>query len=546
MTNSQTNNNWVYFNDPQLDVMYTAANTTVFVGGRRIGKSHGLAAPFSQRNTQKMPGSTGGVVGTTYQQLLTRTLPGTITALERLGFERDKHFFIGRKPPRAANFEKPIYDPPSYDNAVAWYNGTIWRLISQDRPGTSNSLTLDWGLFDEAKFLSYEKLKDETFPAMGGDSTHFDSSPYYRSKLIISDMPTTRKGSWFLKYKDMTDEQLLKTIRETVLEKFRIEELARKNGPTDGMRRYHRELQFKLAKLRSVAIYYKEWSTIENMAIVGEKYIRDMKRDLSPLVFATSIMSKRVTKLRDGFYSALNEDVHYYENFDYSHLDGLDYNFEKLQEQSCLQDADVDMNKPISVAFDYNANINWLVAGQRSGIKMHTLKSFFVKYERKLREVVQDFCNYYRFHHTREVIYYYDNTALGTNYAVGDDDFANTICDEFIRQKWKVTRVHIGNPIRHVDKHRMIYEALKGQKYLFPLFNKHHNEDLLLAMEQAGIKIGSKGFQKDKSGEKLAENEEDLLEHRTDGTDAWDTLFVGMNKFPVESGSDISIGSVFA
>ncbi|MGM9723178.1 MAG: hypothetical protein ACI30O_07970 [Muribaculaceae bacterium] len=37
----------------------------------------------------------------------------------------------------------------------------------------------------------------------------------------------------------------------------------------------------------------------------------------------------------------------------------------------------------------------------------------------------------------------------------------------------------------------------------------------------------------DKGGEKLAESEEDLLEHRTDGTDAFDTLYIGCEKFPI-------------
>ena len=32
--------------------------------------------------------------------------------------------------------------------------------------------------------------------------------------------------------------------------------------------------------------------------------------------------------------------------------------------------------------------------------------------------------------------------------------------------------------------------------------------------------------------QKLAESEEDLLEHRTDGTDAFDTLYIGAEKFP--------------
>ena len=32
--------------------------------------------------------------------------------------------------------------------------------------------------------------------------------------------------------------------------------------------------------------------------------------------------------------------------------------------------------------------------------------------------------------------------------------------------------------------------------------------------------------------EKLAESEEDLLEHRTDGSDAFDTLYIGCEKLP--------------
>lgn len=34
---------------------------------------------------------------------------------------------------------------------------------------------------------------------------------------------------------------------------------------------------------------------------------------------------------------------------------------------------------------------------------------------------------------------------------------------------------------------------------------------------------------------KLAESEEDLLEHRTDDTDAFGTLYIGCEKFPVHS-----------
>ena len=52
------------------------------------------------------------------------------------------------------------------------------------------------------------------------------------------------------------------------------------------------------------------------------------------------------------------------------------------------------------------------------------------------------------------------------------------------------------------------------------------------------------GFRKDKGGEKLAESEEDLLEHRTDGTDAFDTLYIGCEKFPFRETFSTNIGGI--
>lgn len=48
-----------------------------------------------------------------------------------------------------------------------------------------------------------------------------------------------------------------------------------------------------------------------------------------------------------------------------------------------------------------------------------------------------------------------------------------------------------------------------------------------------------------KCGEKLSESEEDRLEHLTDGTDAFDTLFIGMNFYGYEgSVRGVGIGRV--
>ncbi|MDR2065437.1 MAG: hypothetical protein LBP85_07005 [Prevotellaceae bacterium] len=525
------NGKQLYFNDAQLEAMFTGANTEVIVAGRRFGKSHGIMAPRILRNIHAMPRSAGAFVAATFQQALTRTLPATFAALREMGWIRDVHYVVGHRPPKKLGFAEPIIKPVRYDYVISWYNGSIQHIISQDVAGSSNSLTLDYIFIDEAKFINHEKLKDETLPANGAILKYFGNCPYHHGLLVLSDMPTTKKGSWFFRYRELMDIELIETIQALVYEIWKLQQ----KSETEYYSNLISEYKKTLAGFRSIAIYYREWSSIENIQILGEKYIRQMKRDLSPLVFQTSILCRRITRLLDGFYPALSEDIHTYTAFNNEYLQSLGYDFSKTDKPDCRQDGDMDANKPVCVAFDYNANINWLVTAQQQGNKMKVIKSFYVKYERKLRELVDDFCSYYKYHRTREVIYYYDNTALGSNYAVSNEDFASVICSQFVKNDWRITRMHTGNPLKHREKYIMIDQALKGQKYLFPQFNKNNNEALLMAMGHTEVVVNSSGFSKNKSGEKLAESEEDRLEYRTDGTDAFDTLFIGMNLFPCKS-----------
>lgn len=76
-----------------------------------------------------------------------------------------------------------------------------------------------------------------------------------------------------------------------------------------------------------------------------------------------------------------------------------------------------------------------------------------------------------------------------------------------------------------------------------PFINRQNN-DLILSLQSASVPRGRNGFRKDKAGEKLAESEEDLLEHRTDGTDAFDTLYIGCEKFPFHNTFSLSMSGV--
>ena len=537
--------NKIYFNTPQRLTQLIGANISVIVAGRRTGKTDSIAAPFVLRNMQRMPGSTGGIVVPTFKHGLTNTLPGLFAAWKRWGYIQGVHYVVGRKPPKS--FAKAIIEPSDYEHVISFYNGSVAVIISQDRPGSSNSLTLSWLLIDEAKFIDYEKLKDETFPANGGIKSYFGKHSFNHSIMILSDMPQTQKGSWFLHYKDKMDEELIDTIKATIYEIWKTKERVRRlkdegKAVPKYLKRYLRTLDTNLNKMRSVAVYYKEYSSIENLQLLGENYIKQMKRDLTPKTFQTSILCQRIGIAKDGFYSSMREG-HKYNASDFEYLDSLGYDFAP-EAMDCRADKDINPLAPICIGMDYNANINWIVAGQPEGRRLNIIKSFYVKFERKIPALVEEFCNYYAHHQNKTVVYYYDTTALGANYAVNEQDFHWVVCHEFEKRGWQVEDIYLGNPMRHDEKYLLINQGFAGKQRLMPFFNRQNNDDLILAIQTAGVVRGRNGFRKDKGGEKLDETEENLLEHRTDGTDAFDTLYIGAEKFPYREMFPVSASGV--
>ncbi len=528
-----------YLNRAQQLALAVAANLEVLICSRRFGKSFGIISRRIKRNVMMMPGSTGGFVAASYKQARTRTLPAALSGLREAGFIENIHYVIGKRPPAKLGYKKPLVPVQNYEDVVTFYNGTQMIIISQDVKMSSNSLTLDWVIADEAKGLDYDKLKDETFPANGGTLRYFSDCPWHHSMVFVSDMPVLKSARWLLNYRekatpDVVDAILgLLQLRWTIVHEW-----------PDGESKRDRIVKIDrlLADLRRVAVFYREWSIFENIDVVGLQYVKRSKRDLPPLVFQTSILSKRIDRLSDGFYPNYRESLHTYINNNNSAIQSLISRGGRISDFGCLADGDLKPKEPISIAFDYNANINWLVAGQKDGSLLRIIKSFYVKYQRKLRELVDDFCNYYRAHLTKEVVFYYDTTALGSNYAVAKDDFKSVIIEQFNKHGWRVEAKFIGKPLPHNQKYNIINDCFRGAKHLMPVFNRENNEALLTAITLAEVDISPLGFRKQKGGEKLAESEDDPLEYRTDGTDAFDTLLLGNVLYPYST-SIVGVGA---
>lgn len=314
-----------------------------------------------------------------------------------------------------------------------------------------------------------------------------------------------------------------------------------------------------IRQLRCNAFCFFRASTFDNIAIIGLDYIRRLKRDLPASVFAVSVLNMKRSKCNDGFYANLDiENIHGYISADCPAIDGAmkiktasvivggtkydsEYetpDFGQLGAlKDCTLDDDVVDNLPLHISFDYNANINWIVTGQiyrRDQVEaLNVISSMYVKNEEKIHALLAKWNSYYAPHRrkNRTVYYYYDNTSKFRDYAIENSEgFCVTIIKQLQKYGWDVVGVDIGVQPRHEQRYKIINEALGGFTYPAIRINRENNEALIVAMENCEVSIGYKGFRKDKSGEKLSEDADGavMAEFRTDGTDAFDTLYWGV------------------
>lgn len=373
-------------------------------------------------------------------------------------------------------------------------------------------------------------------------------------KIIPRQYPVDSKGtcSALVSYNliPAEDAELLFNYRYLITpeEHFRIMQI-------NNSKAYQRHIQH----LRCNAFTFYRASSLDNIDILGKDYIARMKRDLPPMVFAISILNMKQTKSNDGFYSNLDlENVHGYIPDDCPAIDSAfkkktasgvlgkqqidrEYetpDFDDLQRiKDCTLDGDCLDAAPLYLGFDYNANINWVVTGQvypRDGVEsLNVLSSMFVKNERKLHALMEDWHHYYAPHKlkNRQVYVFYDSTSKFRGYAVENaEDFKDAIIGDLRRFGWDVVGVDMGQPMAHEMKYKIINEALAGTQFPAIRINRENNEALCVALDLAEVEIGYKGFRKCKRGEKLSEDADDALrmEYRTDGTDAFDQLYLGV------------------
>lgn len=531
-----------YFNKMQRDAMAVHAHDSYFVCSRGTGKSEGLDAPFILSCVWSMPGSTGAVLSPTYSKAWGNTLPAICHALAQWGYKQNIHYYVGRKAPIEANFKKPKREPlkEAWGNCFHFWNGTVMVVLSFNNGMSANSMSLDWILGPEAKYLNYDKIKEEVNPANRGNRDDFGDSPLHHAVRYTTDMPTTKGGKWILeKENEMRPEQitLIRNLYKEYIElkqkssksKYHENKLLKAKNDLNLARQYQEPKISTKGKVREYTVHYAEYDVFENLEVLGEDFIWQMKRDLPPLIFRTAILNERLFKVQNGFYSSFEESIHCYTPIDT--VDDGDYlTFTKHKSaDNCLRDTDLLFSDALHIAFDANAAICTCAVGQVDGGDMATRKSFFVKTPNLMEDLVTNVCKYYVPKLNKEIIFYFDQTFIWSDAKTGES-YRDIIIRVFTQHGYKVEPVYVGQQPRHDWRYEHINMAFKGdRRYLFPTFNIYNNEYLKLALERTAVKQGKNGIEKDKSEEKELDSQNNPDQTKTHITDAWDTLWFGTN-----------------
>ena len=531
-----------HFNKPQLRSMVIGAPSEVAIFGRGTGKTIGLLAPKSSNKYFKtMPRGTGVILNATFTQAFTRTLKELIRGWQMGGYQMDHHFLVGQRPTekwrKKWNWKGPFAPPLDYKYFVSWYNGAVAQIVSQERAGSSNGLSIDWVIGDEAKLLNEERLKTELLPANRGIIKEFENNPYHHGVTLTSDMPVGTGGRWLLnKVQDM-DVKAINEIWALQTIKYKLKFIKLPVANIAGKNEILKQLNVidaELNDLRKGLLYYHEASTIENIHALGIDYIKLQLRDTSAFQFNTQILNIRPLRLEDGFYPDFQEDYHCYfaesgNYFDNTEIDPFNANLD------CRKDSDRNDNAPLHIALDYNRRIHPLVVGQDTGPEIRILKGMHSLYPAKLKEAVKLFCDYYKTHKRKYVYYWYDATAVGGE---NETEKREDVKKALREHGWIVKDMYMGKPPGHETKYRMYGHLLTedGEYDKVIRFNRENCASLILSVGMAEAEQRKDGFGKNKK------SEQDPLfpaEESTHYSDALDMMVFGM----LESKLKYGIGS---
>jgi hypothetical protein len=511
-------------NQPQLRSFLAKKKSSTSVWGRGTGKSTDIAQLIHQVVTT-MPRSCWTITGCTYQQILTRTLPSTIAGLERLGYLRNYHFFVGRKAPDNWRWKLPYQAPLKYDHFIHFFNGTGFVLVSQDGGGGSaRGGNYDGSITDETLLLNKQKYDDEVTPTLRANKKVFGHLPLHRGHFHFTSMPRTDAAKWILQQGDYLLEDydyitLTNEMLELQLKFVDSRDKQHRLNLWKDILEIKKQIRFYPNKN---GLYYSEANVFDNLENIPLAYLQEQRTTLLEYVFLAEVLNKRPGAVQDSFYPMLSLTQHGYDGYNNDYLNGLLYDLSKVKEVDSRMDGDCESTLPLRIAVDWGARISVLSVAQQVKDEYRFLNGLYVKHPKLIADLVDRFDTYYRFHLKKEVHFIPDNEYGNRRQPNAKLTFNEEFIEKLMEKGWRVILVDLGRTPSYETRYHLAHAYLGEQdaRLLKIRFNRHNCKDLLTAMTQAPLKQDSKGnWEKDKSSERRASTPAEEATHFTDTVD---------------------------
>lgn len=181
-------------------------------------------------------------------------------------------------------FSKLILNPREYKHTIIWHTGTIFIIISDDRPIGANGRSLQHLFGDEIRLVSYAKMKQSVFPAIRGERLRFGNVPQFQGVTFTTDMPDYQDADWLLERENMMDkEQIMRITQISIqydLTRFELlEEESKEKKNKRRIRTLTEELSIfekALNEKRMNSVLFDIASTLANVEALGLDAIKNM------------------------------------------------------------------------------------------------------------------------------------------------------------------------------------------------------------------------------------------------------------------------------
>lgn len=510
----------------------------VLVAGRASTKTTDFTVERLQEAVYDCPGAPFVWASDTYANLHKNVIPSLLEGLKLKGWEEGVHFVINKEPPKEWK-DKMFNMLSSWKNTMIFFTGFNLTFVSLDRPsiGAGRSYV---GIFgDETKYF-----KESTFAnllkAVRGYRVKYGNSPFYRSRTLTTDMPNPNsigEYDWVLKYSKLNNkESILLCLKTGIIYNETKKEYAAaiESGNEKKIALAEKNMlrwEERWKKVRSQTSFFWIASSFINVDILSLEWFMD-ELSVGLEGIATNILSI-IPKLSASsrFYAGLEARHFYADGNDNTYLDTLPYG----ANPDCRILKYLNRDRPIEAGLDIGKTL-WMVFGQPDIRKYRVLKEMHTLPPRYIRQLADDFLEYFKPQRRKTLKLYYDRAA--NNMKKVGQDVASQIKQaieydaEGKRTGWTVQLMSLGQGnIGQNAEYNFMMQMMSGNNKLLPqlLIDRHNCPYLKTQMENTPAKEAtSKSLKgmivKEKKGDNLPDHR--LPKESTNYTDAFKYLLM--------------------